>query len=291
MMEIQNTFFPLVSIKTPLIYCGSKSKACRLLNHYIPNNVKEIVSPFLGGGSFELFLTSKNIKVYGYDSFWPLVNFWQQLQTRPNELLQKIKDFSNSSLTRDKLGRLIESEYYDIEDPLDQAAWFIIVMNTSYNGLGFQGKGFRKFFIQNRTLYRNNSYYKRKAEDRLIHYNKILNFNNNLLIVKHSSFEESLEQHPDLFAYCDPPYPHGRNMYGDSKEYHSNFDHERLASILHQRENWLLSYNNCELVKTLYPEKDFEYRYPIWNQPSRLVVKGSNEVLIFPKTNMSTTES
>ena len=280
---MQKLLFSLVSTKTPLKYSGSKQKACRLLNHYIPSNVKEIVSPFLGGGSFELFLTSRNIKVYAYDKFYPLVNFWQQLQTRPNKLVQKIKDFSNTSLTRDKLGQLIESEYYNIEDPLDQAAYFIIIMNISYNGLGFQGKGFRKFLIKDKTLYRDNVFYKERTERPLICYDKILDFNNNLLIVKHKPFEESLQLHPNLFAYCDPPYPHGRDMYGDSKEYGSKFDHEKLAYILHQRKNWLLSYNNCKLIKTLYPEKDFEYRYPVWNQPSRLVVKGSNEVLIFPK--------
>ena len=30
------------------------------------------------------------------------------------------------------------------------------------------------------------------------------------------------------------------------------FDHKKLADILHQRDNWVLSYNNCDEVRKLY---------------------------------------
>ena len=37
----------------------------------------EMISPFFGGGSIELHYASQGVKVYGYDIFEPLTNFWQ----------------------------------------------------------------------------------------------------------------------------------------------------------------------------------------------------------------------
>ena len=30
------------------------------------------------------------------------------------------------------------------------------------------------------------------------------------------------------------------------------FDHQKLADILHQRDNWVMSYNNCDEIRKLY---------------------------------------
>ena len=35
---------------------GGKSRAVKILSEYVPNDAKVIVSPFTGGGSFEIYL-------------------------------------------------------------------------------------------------------------------------------------------------------------------------------------------------------------------------------------------
>ncbi len=41
-------------IKAPLRYGGGKSLAVGLIVEYIPNSVRRVISPFIGGGSVEI---------------------------------------------------------------------------------------------------------------------------------------------------------------------------------------------------------------------------------------------
>ena len=58
-------------IISPLRYAGGKSKAVGLILNSLPKlHNKKIVSPFFGGGSFELCVSQNlNIEVIGYDIF------------------------------------------------------------------------------------------------------------------------------------------------------------------------------------------------------------------------------
>ncbi|MDA8215915.1 MAG: DNA adenine methylase [Nitrospiraceae bacterium] len=65
-----------IPLKSLLRYPGGKSKAIDIICKLIPEGTTELCSPFFGGGSVELACTSKGIRVYGYDIFEPLVEFW-----------------------------------------------------------------------------------------------------------------------------------------------------------------------------------------------------------------------
>ncbi|GAA9198053.1 hypothetical protein Taiwan878_14730 [Helicobacter pylori] len=67
-------------IKAPLRYGGGKSLAVGLIVEYIPNGVRRIISPFIGGGSVEIACaTELGLEVLGFDIFDILVNFYQVL--------------------------------------------------------------------------------------------------------------------------------------------------------------------------------------------------------------------
>ena len=80
---------------SPLRYAGGKSKAIGLILNSLPKlRNKRIVSPFFGGGSFELCISQKlDIEVIGYDIFGMLVNFWNVLINHKNEFIQELKKF------------------------------------------------------------------------------------------------------------------------------------------------------------------------------------------------------
>ena len=67
---------------SPLRYPGGKTRACKkldeLLNKYFnTTSIQKIISPFFGGGSFELYLQNKyNYDIIANDKFKPLYNFW-----------------------------------------------------------------------------------------------------------------------------------------------------------------------------------------------------------------------
>ena len=67
---------------SPLRYPGGKTRACKILyellnEHFSMNNIKNLISPFFGGGSFEFYIYNKhNINVIINDKFKPLISFW-----------------------------------------------------------------------------------------------------------------------------------------------------------------------------------------------------------------------
>ena len=278
---MQDTLFKLRSLKTPLRYYGSKTRAITQLIPYFPKDLKAIVSPFLGGAGLELHLTSKNIKIYGYDKFYPLVNFWQQLQKKPNTVLKNIINYC-CNYSPEQLTKMLKGDYYNVKCKLSQAALFLVLYNLSYNNSGLRGYGLTKYKILNKIPTRD---YADTRTNALIHYKRVYNFYNDLLNVECEPFEVSLQKHKDLFAYCDPPYPTNYvGLYGNDKSFHEEFPHEKLAKILHSRQNWLLSYNDNEIIYELYPKNKFHYEYPKWHQTTRLnYACKSNEVLIMPE--------
>lgn len=60
----------------PIRYAGGKSLAVGLIIERIPDDVKRVVSPFLGGGSVEVAIANElDIPVVGYDIFDILTNY------------------------------------------------------------------------------------------------------------------------------------------------------------------------------------------------------------------------
>ena len=77
---------------SPLRYAGGKSNAVGLILRHLPALAhKRIVSPFFGGGSVEIALSSKlGYEVVGYDCFGLLVNFWQNVIGSPGALADEL---------------------------------------------------------------------------------------------------------------------------------------------------------------------------------------------------------
>lgn len=83
-----------MSNKSPLRYPGGKTRAIKILDEYISKyypDRKLLLSPFFGGGSFELFLTTKGYTVFANDLFTPLYTFWTTKQTNCSGLIEKIR--------------------------------------------------------------------------------------------------------------------------------------------------------------------------------------------------------
>jgi DNA adenine methylase len=91
-------------VKSPLRYPGGKYRAIELITSLVPSGVTELVSPFFGGGSIELNCAANGIRVYGYDSFKPLVAFWKLLQSDPQCLAEQVK--SHHPLSQEEFDKL-----------------------------------------------------------------------------------------------------------------------------------------------------------------------------------------
>ena len=249
---------------------------------FIPDDVTEIVSPFIGGGSFELALTGRGIRVYGYDAFQPLVTFWQELLKNSDALIPYIKQFVYQfyKKERDPSKDIFES----LTTNTEYAAMFVVKNALTFNKK-YRQNSFMPFYLNKEgepILIRYT-----RAPSKAINYKKFCRFSNYLLSVEKADFRESLTKHAKTFAYLDPPYPESAVAYGDGPEYHEKFPHKELADILYERNNWILSYNNTDKVKALYPVNKFRYNYLKYQLSTKRDKnpEACNEVLIQPKEN------
>lgn len=266
---------------SPLRYAGGKSKAIGLILENLPKlKEKKIVSPFFGGGSFELCVSQHlGIEVVGYDIFGLLVNFWDVLINNKDQFLQELKKFE---VTKDEFtyNRHVLLNYWDKikpdslnyktmkkvdlkktdltildDDKVLQAVYYYYNMTLSYGPM-FLG-------------WPSSNEIKKDKFDRRIA--KLEKLDLTKVSVKCSDFEEVLQKHVDDFIFLDPPY----YLDGDSKMFkgmypncnfaihHNNFNHRRLCDLLKKhRGGFLVTYNNCDVVREWY--KDFKFEFPEW---------------------------
>ena len=286
-------------MKTPLRYPGGKSRAVKTLMEFIPDDCGELCSPFLGGGSFELALAEKGITVHAYDGFKPLIWFWTALLKDPNRLAtladmyrrRKTYKYTKPG-TNKKTGNpyeeikisargLPKKDFIRFREEIrfalranhsltfEAAAKVYAINRSSFSGATFGG-GFSE-----RASYA-------RFTDQQIEY--IRNFQVQNLIVRHADFKYAMKKHDCLF-YLDPPYflEGARNsLYGDEGDMHRCFPHLALFSILRERKNWILSYNNCEEIRSLY--RDYKIYDAEWTYGMNKSKK-SSEIIITNLTN------
>ena len=246
------------AVKSPLRYPGGKSRAVnRILRYIIPHGLDTLASPFFGGGSVELACAANGVRVYGYDGFEPLVDFWQAaLEDAPN-LARLVYEYH--PLPRTQFYAL-QKQYFGLTDRIERAAAFFTLNRSSYSGTTLSG-----------GMSPGHPRFNESAIERLA------NFHQDNLTVEHADFKESLPKHRDHFLYLDTPYANGGKLYGKQGDMHEDFDHEGLADILHRRGRWVLSYNDCERVRDLYPDNPFITPEWTYGMSTR---KESNEILI-----------
>ena len=247
--------------KSPLKYPGGKSRAIKnILPILLHQNIKTLCSPFIGGASIELACNHKNIIIYGYDVFEPLVDFWQILIKNPKKITNKVMRYH--PLKKEKFYSL-QKKYPKIKNKFKKAAIFYVLNRSSFSATTFSGgmsPGHRDFSL---SLIRKLSDF------------KVKNFT-----VKKSSFEKSIIKHKNDFLYLDPPYANGQSLYGKNGNTHKNFDHEILKNILVDRDRWILSYNNSDYIRSLYQGYEtlsLDWKYGLGSN------KKSNEILILSK--------
>jgi DNA adenine methylase len=247
-----------VTAKSLLRYPGGKTRAIDMIVPYFPKNISAICSPFFGGGSIELWLAAKGDKVYGYDIFTPLVEFWQCVIKSPNELAKVAEQYY--PLTR--------SRFYDLQKKqmkfgtkMERAAVYYVLNRSSFSGATLSG-----------GMSPEHPRFKRTSIERLREF-----YNPNFSVEK-LDFERSIILHKNTFTYLDPPYLIESALYGKKGNTHKNFDHVKLSGLLKQRVNWILSYNDCPEIRELYA--GFHIIAPEWKY-GMSTDKSSREVLIF----------
>jgi DNA adenine methylase len=297
-------------MRTPIRYAGGKSKAYETISYHIPfwPRPKEIISPFVGGGSLEVrWAHELGIQIKGYDVFNVLVNYWQHQLSNPKrlyEILQELEptkeqydEIKDTLLHWDKVQELFKNwktSHYDrksIKLAADLgAAYYWYNHNLSYGPM-FLG-WFSSIYLKKESLYENAI-------------QRVKNFNVPNMSVEQSSFEDVIPGHENELIYADPPYFMEKKEGDDDNKmmkaiypnsnfpvHHTHFSHEKLRDLLHSHKGkFILSYNDCDWVRENY--KDFKQVFPKWqysmgngetrigkHRPDGTTTKESHEILI-----------
>jgi DNA adenine methylase len=226
-----------MSSKSPLRYPGGKTRAIQILKQFVPPGKKVLLSPFVGGGSFELALHSEGYTVKANDLFRPLAIFWKYTQQFPKKLVREVK--KHMPVTKEKF-RYFRENILNFENELEIATAYYIINRCSFSGSTFCG-----------------GYSKQAAEGRLTESSLKTLLQINLKNVEFSSTDccDFLEQHPETeetLVYADPPYYISTYIYGKDGDMHVNFNHEKFADCIQKRRDWIISYNDCSYIRTLY---------------------------------------
>jgi len=188
--------------------------------------------------------------VHGSDIFAPLMTFWKACLSNREELCSRVKKYH--PLSRSKFYDL-QKGYREITNEVERAAVFFVLNRASFSGTTLSGGmslGHPRFTAT--------------SIERLSTF-QMSNFS-----VECADFTDVIPKANDAFLYVDPPYLNGQRLYGVNGDLHTKFDHKRLFKLLHQRDKWILSYNDCEEIRELYKN------YPI------LLLKWAyeNEILV-----------
>ena len=232
-------------------------KVGHIIEH-IPENVTELVSPFMGGGSVEIACANElDIDVWAYDVFEILTVYWNIQLCAPDTLADRLEEFIPNKDTYLDI-KIKLSNHWNKSVPIDTwlelAACYWFNHNLSY-GPCFLGWMSSIFECQTRYI-------------RMLY--KVRHFDAPKLHVSYGSFEDIMSYRTHQFMFCDPPYflEDGtvfKGMYPSRNEpvHHVGFNHERLRDLLHNHKTgFVLCYNDCETIREWY--KDFDIHEVSW---------------------------
>jgi DNA adenine methylase len=264
-------------LKSLLRYPGGKTRAIKWITPYFPEDIKEMVSPFFGGGSIEIYYASQRVLVHGYEIFEPLVNFWQHALDDPEHMAETLESLFHPC-TEEMFRKYQEKHSNTRMDSTHRhykqyrACMYYALNRSSFSGATTSG-GYSKEAAAKR--------YTQSSIDRL------RNFSCDYLTVKEADFKDSLAKHDDdIFIYADPPYAIDNPvLYGDNGSTHKGFDHFGFAREIKKKNRWIISYNDSEHIRNLYKgyqiiETGWSYGMHGGNAKEGELVNKSSEILI-----------
>ena len=261
------------SSKSPLAYIGGKKKLWPLFKELLPNNTKEVISPFVGGAGLELQCANFGIKVTASDITEQLIHFWNSFSKNASAVCHKAYELF--PLSRDEVLLCQKTHLNDYTDPIEKAAVYWLVNKQSFSSVTLAASGFHK--RMSNTM--DPKYF---IDDYWVQWQ-----NNNITFTCSDCFTV-LKKHTDKMLYLDPPYVEKEHYYGLNKTDRS-FDHERLRDCLKEYDGpWILSYGDHPVVRELY--KDFLIVEPKWQYcitPGNDKDLNSKELMIFHPKKIS----
>jgi len=213
---------------SPFRYPGGKSKIIDYLYLHLKNlNAKKLVSPFTGGGSFELAMLDAGIVEHLHlnDLDTGIFSFWWVVKYMPFALIERLRSITPSHDDFFKAQEIIKNDYINVD--IVDAAWASLLVNRlAYSGIAKANPLGGKNGSKKALLSRWNPV---ELEKRI---KRIHELSDRITVTQENALELIEEEYWDEEAtiFIDPPYvDKGKDLYHC---YYTRRDHIDLACLL-----------------------------------------------------------
>ena len=266
---------------TPFRYPGAKNKMLPILMEYIGKVHKDaypFCDAFVGGGSVALEVAGKYPKSHIYlndKDFW-IYSFWDVVAGSETSKLPDLLALIDQPATLEQFYKLKEE---DTADKLRCAYKAIFLNRTTFSGILKSGPIGGK--EQNSKYPVDCRYNAAKLKKKILACNKLLQGRTTVLNEDIINFLRA--QDCNTTIYLDPPYVKaGKALY---TEYMTEEEHKNLGKVILNRQKWVLSYDDSDIIRGIYQDCD------IYNTDGKYCINGAktewsrkNELIIIPKS-------
>lgn len=258
-------------IKSPLRYPGGKSRAIQQMKLLLPKEFEEYREPFVGGGSFFIYLRQAypKLKIWINDLNPELYFFWKYVQIDSEKLAReclKIKSQrTNGQALFNELVNINSEELSEFE----RAVRFFVLNRITFSGVVESGGYSQMAFIGRFT---------RSSIERVAKLGKLLEE----IRITHLDYRQILSDGgKEVFTFLDPPYFKATKskLYGKNGVLHTGFNHDEFASEMRKcNHSWLITYDDSPEIRRNFEfanSYDWELQYGMNNYRQGKAEKGS----------------
>ena len=267
-----------VKLNSVFRYPGGKSKMLPVILEHLEPMVRDsdtYIEPFIGGGSVMLHLAANypNLKLFINDKNYGIFCFWSIVTGTDTSTISELLKLIDQPPTVQLHSSLKKNDSTDIVLSAYKSLFF---NRCNFSGIEMSGCiGGQEQKSKYKIDCRYNAV-KLKQEIK-----KINTITQGRVTVSNCDIADyPVLWNTDFPTYLDPPYKvKGHMLYS---KYMKSEEHEKLSIQLHKRKNWLLSYDDCQEIKSLYSDKNiisFDTRYSIngskvqWSNKKEILIK------------------
>jgi len=258
-------------LKSPLRYPGGKSRAVQRMKQLLPEEFDEYREPFVGGGSFFIYLKQKRpgLKIWINDLNPELYCFWKYAQIDSEKLARELfaikKDRLNGQELFDELLQINISSLTEFE----RAVRFFVLNRITFSGVVESG-GYSQLAFETRF-----------TDSSIERVSKIGSLLEGVKIT-HLNYRQLLQDgNQSVFTFLDPPYFKATKsrLYGRNGILHTSFNHEEFAEDMKKcKHSWLITYDDSPEIRRNFSFAnicEWELQYGMNNYKQGKAEKGS----------------
>jgi DNA adenine methylase len=273
-------------IKSPLRYPGGKSRAIEQMKFLLPKGFEEYREPFVGGGSFFIYLKQvyPKLKIWINDLNPELYYFWKYAQIDSEKLAKEVLKIKSERASGQELFDELVSVNKESLSEFERAVRFFVLNRITFSGVVESGGYSQGAFVGRFT---------ESSIQRIAKLGKLLEG----IKITHLDYREVISNgEKEVFTFLDPPYFKATKsrLYGKNGILHTGFNHDEFASEMKKcKHSWLITYDDSPEIRKNFEFAniyDWELQYGMNNYKQGKAEKGSELFIsnyVLPKATKS----